>query len=44
MLKNSLKNYDVGMYEQNVIAYLIMQKPELAEQIAFEREFCINCW
>jgi len=27
-----------------VIAYLVMQQPELLKHIHFEEDYCFNCW
>lgn len=44
MLRDKILNYDIGMFEQNVIAYLVMQQPDLLQRITFETDYCINCW
>ena len=44
MLRDKIQNFDVGMFEQNVIAYLVMEQPSLLEHIHFEGDYCFNCW
>lgn len=44
VLRDNLENYDMGMYEQNVIAYLAKKQPDIVNHIYFERGFCLNCW
>lgn len=44
MLRDKIQNFDVGMFEQNVIAYLVMQQPDLLDHIYFEGDYCFNCW
>lgn len=44
MLRDKIQNFDVGMFEQNVIAYLVMEQPNLLEHIHFEGDYCFNCW
>ena len=44
ILRDNIKNYDIGMFEQNVITYLAMKQPQTAEKLYFENKFCINCW
>lgn len=44
LLRDNLENYDMGMYEQNAIAYLAKKQPSLISHIFFEDKFCLNCW
>ena len=44
MLREKVINFEVGMYEQNVIAYLVKESPALLDHIEFETKYCINCW
>ena len=44
LLRDNLENYDMGMYEQNVIAYLAKKQPQLISHMFFEDKFCLNCW
>lgn len=44
MLRDKIQNFDVGMFEQNVIAYLVMEQPKLLDHIHFEGNYCFNCW
>ena len=44
MLREKVLDFEVGMYEQNVIAYLVKESPALLNHIEFETKYCINCW
>ena len=44
MLREKVLDFEVGMYEQNVIAYLVKEHPGLLNHIEFETKYCINCW
>ena len=39
-----LPTYDIGMFEQNAMVYLLMQNQKYMDKVYFEHSYCFNCW
>ncbi|BDA50038.1 probable glycosyltransferase 3 [Coccomyxa sp. Obi] len=44
MLRAAVPSYDIGMYEQNMLVWRLMNEPDIMAKMHFEHGFCINCW
>ena len=44
VLQKTLPTYDIGMFEQNAMVYLLMQNQQLLDKVYFEHSYCFNCW
>ena len=44
VLQKTLPTYDIGMFEQNAMVYLLMQNPHFMDKVYFEHSYCFNCW
>lgn len=44
VLQKALPTYDIGMFEQNAMVYLLMQHEHLLYKTYFEHSYCFNCW
>ena len=44
VLQKSLPTYDIGMFEQNAMVYLLQQNRHFMDKVYFEHSYCLNCW
>ena len=44
VLQRALPTYDIGMFEQNAMVYLLQQNPAFMDKVYFEHSYCFNCW